>query len=89
MLPMPKMCPRLVVAKRAGQPMPPKKVELGRAVPADGKRIVALPRAIATTLQTIMTMAQAGVQPPVAGAVVAKKIKFIPTNCLNFTKGNL
>lgn len=68
-MPMPKMCPRLVVPSTAPIPKPPKNWGLGMAGPAEGTLMVALPIAIATTLQTIITRATLGDQVNEAGAM--------------------
>lgn len=74
MAPMPKMCPRLVVASREAWLMPPKKAELGSLAPTLGCWMVALPMPIAITLATIITRATFGDQESEAGAIARRGV---------------
>ena len=56
-----------MVAKRAGKPIPPNISGIGNAGPSLGYLIVALPMAIATTLQRIITNATLGLQGTLEG----------------------
>jgi len=65
---MPEMCPRLVWC-RSTAPIPkPPKNGVGHGPPCDGTLIVALPIAIATTLQTINHQGHLGTKLNEAGA---------------------